>query len=96
VFQGPSSATTLATLSAAFVEFPRHPQRDLNHEVERTNLMYGLSFQFYEEQNEDCPYSNSYRKLHQHCISHCISSWKCKGKQKHGQGCEYAKGYFGS
>jgi hypothetical protein len=61
----------------------------------RCLLGHCFLFQFHEEQNEDRPYPNGYRKLNQLCVSQCTSSWNRKRKPQHSQSREYPEGQFG-
>ena len=48
--------------------------------------------QLHEEQDEDRPDPDSYRKLCRLCISQKRpSSWNCKGKQEHSHSREYSE-----
>lgn len=51
-------------------------------------------FQFHEEQNEDGPYSDGDRKLHDGRIAHASAPGQRVGEQHHGQGREDANDEF--
>ena len=92
------AATVKGVFEGGTQSFPLHRSSRGEEPEESGGLLFIWTrslFQFHEEQNEDCPHANGYRKLNQLCVSQGTSSWKGKCKSQHGQCCEYPESQFG-